>query len=124
MQAVTVEVCSGGVCWLGGRVFGVILQVAECVGSVWSGQQLLPGLGPTIPRLGKVVEGWMEGGRWGTDRARNKIRRRGWAVCGSLFPGLGPRLLFTFSHMHYSTTQELPEKGAPFRDPLALVLFC
>lgn len=51
---------SGGIrqgCVLGGCVCGVILQVAECVGSVWSGQQLLPGLGPTIPRLGEVVEG-------------------------------------------------------------------
>lgn len=63
MQAVTVEVCSGGVCWLGGRVCGVILQVAECVGSVWSGQQLLPGLRPTIPRLEEILEGGMEGGR-------------------------------------------------------------
>lgn len=61
------------------------------------------------------------GGDW---QASNKIRRPGWAVCSPLFLQQDPRLLFTFSHMHYSTAQELPEKRALFRDPLALVLFC
>lgn len=66
-----------------------------------------------------------DGGGWGRDwQASNKIRRPGWAVYSPLFPLQGLRLLFTFSHMHYSAAQELPEKGAPFRDPLALVLFC
>ena len=65
MQTVTVEVCSGGVCWLGGSVCGVILQVAECVGSVRSGQQLLPSLRSTIPRLEEVLEGGMDRGRRG-----------------------------------------------------------
>lgn len=34
---------------------GLLLQVAGCDGSVWSGQQLLPGLGPTVPRLGGLT---------------------------------------------------------------------
>lgn len=37
------------------RCESIILQVVGCVGSVWSGQQLLPGLGPTVPRLGGLT---------------------------------------------------------------------
>lgn len=37
------------------RCDGFILQVVGSVGSVQSGQQLLPGLGPTVPRLGGLT---------------------------------------------------------------------
>lgn len=44
-------VAGGGMQWWE----SLVLQVVGCVGSVWSGQQLLPGLGPTVPRLGGLT---------------------------------------------------------------------